>query len=138
MESEIIWITPLLMLPGIATLIISTSARYTTLHEEIHHIIHTPDEAPALNSAHLITRAIHFRNALVSQYIGVFLMVAASLIGAVFEVMQANGEALVLVVLTAGVSVIAYSTFELIRESRFSLEIIRSHMTQIQIKQEKT
>ncbi len=37
MDTEIIWLAPLLILPGIALLINSTSSRYATLHEEIHH-----------------------------------------------------------------------------------------------------
>jgi len=137
MESTIVWITPLLMLPGIATLIISTAARYTTLHEEIHRMLDAPHESRLLRGAHLLTRAQHFRNALVAQYVSVFLMVSASLIGALFEVTRANGDMLVLVVLAAGVTVVAYSTFELIRESRFSLAVIRSHIEDIQTEQEK-
>ncbi len=137
MDSTIVWITPLLMLPGIATLIISTAARYTTLHEELHRMLDAPHERQLLNGAHLLRRALHFRNALVAQYVSVFLLVAASLIGALFEVRQASGDMLVLVVLTAGVTVIAYSTFELIRESRFSLAVIRSHIEEIQLEQEK-
>jgi len=70
--------------------------------------------------------------------VSVFLMVSASLIGALFEVTRTNGDMLVLAVLAAGVTVVAYSTFELIRESRFSLAVIRSHIEDIQTEQEKS
>lgn len=137
MESTVVWITPLLMLPGIATLIISTAARYAALHEEIHRALDMPGENRLLSTTHLLTRALHFRNALVAQYVSVFLLVSASLIGALFEVTQMSGDTWVLIVLSVGVAVIAYSTFELIRESRFSLDVICSHIDQIQREQEK-
>ncbi len=138
MESTVVWITPLLMLPGIATLVISTAARYAALYEEIHRMFHQREESQLIEGAHLMTRAVHFRNALVAQYAGVLLMVCASLIGALFEVAQLpGGDTWVLIVLAAGVTVIAYSTVELVRESRFSLEVIRLHMREIQSAQEK-
>lgn len=138
MESPIVWITPLLMLPGIATLIISTAARYSTLHAEIHRVLDMQGESQLLSTTHLMTRALHFRNALVAQYVSVFLLVSASLIGALFEVTQMKGDMWVLIVLSVGVAVIAYSTFELIRESRFSLDVIRSHIDQIEREQDKS
>lgn len=131
MESEIIWITPLLMLPGIATLIISTANRYSTLHDEIHRWLDNPQDAVSVGQAHLVERAVHFRNALVAQYISVFVFICASLFGFALDILNINGEALVLFVLFVGILVIGYSALELIRESRFSLAAIRSHIGQL-------
>lgn len=128
MEPELIWITPLLMLPGVATLIISTASRYAALHDEIHRWLEGSHETAFIEEAHLVSRAVHFRNALVAQYVGVFVLICSSLIGFVLDMLNVRGDALVLVVLVAGIGAVGYGTLELIRESRYSLAAIRSHV----------
>ncbi len=34
------WLTPLLLFPGAALLVLSTAQRYGQLHEELHHVLH--------------------------------------------------------------------------------------------------
>lgn len=131
MESELVWLTPLLMLPGIATLIISTASRYATLHDEIHRWLDNSHERTLIAQAHLVSRAVHFRNALVAQYVSIFIMICASLIGFVLDMLDVAGDGVVLVVLTAGVAAVGYGAFELIRESRFSLAAIKSHVSRL-------
>ena len=33
------WLTPLVLLPGVAMLVMSTSARYGQIHQEFHHLV---------------------------------------------------------------------------------------------------
>ncbi len=33
------WLTPLVLLPGVALLVLSTSARYGQIHQEFHHLV---------------------------------------------------------------------------------------------------
>ena len=40
---EITFVVPLALLPGVALLIVSTSARYAALHDEVHRLIDRHD-----------------------------------------------------------------------------------------------
>lgn len=128
MESEIVWITPLLLAPGIATLIISTSSRYAALHEELHRWLEGADDAQFIGHARLMQRAVHFRNALVAQYLAVFILVLASVCGVTLQALNAAGDTAVVVIMVVGITVVGYSVIELIRESRLSLAVIRAHL----------
>ena len=39
-----VWLTPLLLLPGVALLIVSTSHRFAQLHSEFHRLLDHPDD----------------------------------------------------------------------------------------------
>ncbi len=39
MEDAELWLTPLIILAGVALLIVATSVRYLQLHNEVHHIL---------------------------------------------------------------------------------------------------
>ncbi len=130
MSTEIVWITPLLILPGVCLLILSTSARYSALHTEIHHWLEDSHDLEVLKHAHLITRARLFRNALVALYISVFVFVCASIIGAIFGLLAVpGGDVMVFGVAFIGILALGFASFELIRESLLSLDVIKAHVS---------
>lgn len=133
MTPEIVWLAPLLILPGISLLILSTSNRYSELHHEIHHWLedNAIHDAAMLEDAHLVTRAVLFRNALVSLYAAVFLFVLASLCGAVMDFMGWPADVVVFAIAALGILIVGFASLELIRESMLSLEVIRAHMDHI-------
>lgn len=128
MDTEIIWLAPLLILPGIALLINSTSSRYATLHEEIHHWLDGRHDEGVVRRAHLLQRARMFRNALVSLYLGVFLFALASLLGAIVDFMGGPADVVVFSIAVVGVSCLGFASAEMMRESRLSLQVIESHV----------
>ena len=131
MDAEIIWLAPLLILPGIGLLIMSTSNRFSTLHDEIHHWLDGGHDIAVIEQAHLVTRATHFRNALVALYISVFIFVCASLVGAVLDFMTMSGDVVVFGIAAIGIVAVGYASSELIQESLLSLQVIQSHVDHI-------
>lgn len=79
MTSEIVWLAPILILPSLGLLIVSTSARFGTLHDEIHHWLDGAHDSAVIEKAYLVARARHFRNALVVLYSGILVFICASL-----------------------------------------------------------
>ena len=57
MESESVWLTPLILLPGVALLIISTSARYGQVHSEIHRLLLEKTETSRTWASHILHRS---------------------------------------------------------------------------------
>jgi len=58
MQNVEIWLTPLLLLPGVALLIMSTSARYGQIHAELHHLIEKRRDRVLVSSLQLLTNWI--------------------------------------------------------------------------------
>lgn len=126
-----LWLTPLVMLPGVALLVLSTSARYAQIHEEFHHLL-TDDVAQRRRTAvYLLARSVLFRNALVALYVSVGAFAVASLIGGIGSMFSLNVEIIVVGMAFLGVITLVYAAWELIRESAKSLEIIREHYQEI-------
>lgn len=136
-DSVSLWLAPMILLPGVALLVVSTSARYAQIHDEIHHI-QMSDTAPELEmSGHLLTRALMFRNALVSLYFSVALFLLASLFGgltSVFRGWESVSNTIVLVILGFGILFLVFASIELVRESILSVDIIRQHHEEIETK----
>lgn len=131
LESAGLWLTPLLLLPGVALMILSTSARYARIHDEFHHLL---DEggAHALPIAdNLLVRSKYFRNALVSLYSSVALFSVAGLAGGFATLWLATTFWIVVPLTCVGIIGVIYAAALLIQESRCSLEIIRLHHEQI-------
>lgn len=131
METEIVWLAPLLILPGIGLLINSTSSRFSDLHDEIHHWLDGQHDADVVEQAHLDKRARRFRNALVSLYASVLIFTVASLCGAVLDFMSLGADVPVFVGSVAGVALVVFAAVELIRESTMALEVISSHVDHV-------
>ena len=114
------WITPLLLMPGVALLILSTAVRYNRLHDEVH-------EAEK-HDATLAFRARRFCNALVGLYVAVSLIALAALSGVGAVVGFGAGFRVGIGLTGLSVMAILYSSTQLIREARRSLEVIENHL----------
>lgn len=124
-----LWLSPLLLLPGAALLIMSTSARYARIHNEIHHLMdHDYTDHTERTIEHLHQRSKLFRNALVMLYLSVCLFASAGLLGAITSG-WANISYYLTIGLTAlGIFFLSIAAYYLIRESMQSLEIIKAHI----------
>ena len=131
-NSSALWVTPLVLLPGVALLVLSTSTRYGQIHSEFHHLL---DERPAsarLIAGMLLRRSVLFRNALVGLYLSVGLLSVASLIGGFASLAQLNTDLVVVALSFLGIVCLVYAAVALIRESTISLHIIRAHYAEIE------
>ena len=123
-----LWLTPLILLPGVSVLIMSTSARYAQIHSEIHHLLDENNSNTGKIIKHLLIRAKLFRNALVSLYSSAAFLALAGLVGCLSLIWKEfTLESSVLFLIGLGILILLFATVELIRESILSLEIIRSH-----------
>ncbi|MEO1442494.1 MAG: DUF2721 domain-containing protein, partial [Chloroflexota bacterium] len=128
---EVAWLAPLLLLPGVALLIMSTSVRYGQIHTEVHHLVEENYAIPAEFKDMLAMRACFFRNALLGLYTSVVFFVSGSVVGALMEVMGANVDLGILVFALLGIICVVFSSIELVRESVISLEILEYHIKEV-------
>lgn len=125
MGADTLWAAPLLLLPGVALLVLSTSTRFGLLHDEFHRVLEAgrSERLPRLRH-----RARLMRTALVGLYISVALFAIASVVGTIAKTLGSNTEppmhwfALGLTVL--GVVIVAVAAGQLIRESTILLSVI--------------
>lgn len=128
MDETNIWLTPLILLPGVALLIVSTSARYGRIHDEIHHLFEHEREASPDAVSRLRQRARLYRDALLSLYICVGLFSLSSLFGMIVLAGVHSADWVGAGILIVGIAFLFAATVQLIRESILSLEIIRDHL----------
>jgi hypothetical protein len=128
MSTNISWLLPIILLPGVALLIMSTSIRYGQIHEELHHLLKTERTVSALYCTHLRQRARFLRNALLGLYFSVGAFAIGSLLGALFDLMQGQGEFVVLSLAFVGIVTLVYTAVVLVRESWLSLQVIEHHL----------
>lgn len=122
-----LWLSPLILLPGVALLILSTSGRYGQIHSEIHHLLEEKNKDALKIIEHLLIRSKIFRNALVSLYISVGFLALAGLVGCLAFIWDAAMESVIFFLIGFGVAALLFAAIELIRESILSLEIIKIH-----------
>ncbi len=133
MQNTEIWLTPLLLLPGVALLIMSTSTRYGQIHTELHHLLEKPRDRLKVASARLLAkRSTLFRNALVSLYLSVGLLSLAGLLGGLMDLWKSAAIIIVWVLTCLAILCLLFAAVELIRESRLSLDIIQAHSAYIE------
>jgi hypothetical protein len=123
---EELWAAPLLLLPGVALLVMSTSARYAQIHTEIHQILGEKIQSTLVEQ--LLSRSRMFRNALVSLYVVVSLFALASLSGGFIMLIDEKASYLVMVLTCAGIGALLFAALQLVRESILSLDIIKDHL----------
>jgi len=122
-----IWLSPLLLLPGAALLILSTSIRLNRLHDEVHHQIDGRHSHSKEIIDDLLVRARYFRNSLVLLYSSISIFADAGIIGGL-----TSGWGEISTVLTIGLTIIGIicitaAAIILIKESSLALKIIESH-----------
>ena len=125
MKQEI-WAAPLLLLPGVALLIMSTSVRYTRVHDEIHHQIGGACDRGRLQA--LFGRARLFHRALVCLYISVAAFAVSSLVGGLLTLTGRPALVPVFVVTCAGIGALVLASVFLIVESVHAIDVIRDHV----------
>lgn len=127
--NDTLWLSPLLLLPGCGLLIMSTSSRYSRLHEELHHLMHhASDEARGLVSSFRM-RSRLFRNALVLMYTSVALFALAGLAGGL--ALGAGNTALIVLTFT-GILLLLVAAAMLVLESLASHKIIEAHLVELE------
>ena len=121
MESTGLWAAPLLLIPGVGLLVLSTSARFEQLHQELHR---QREERHAHAVEHLCRRARLLHSALVSFYVSIAVLAFSSLLGTLanrwFETLKWIPEAMTFL----GVAVINFAAIQLIRESKLLITVV--------------
>ena len=121
------WLTPLVLLPGVAMLVMSTSARYGQIHQAFHHLVAEKVRREDPHATSLMHRAILFRNALVGLYASVASLALGSMVGGLASLLSAESVWLVQGLTVLGVLALVYSAVQLVRESVLSLHVLRRH-----------
>lgn len=125
MSTELgIWLTPLLLLPGVGLLIMSTAARFDQLHGEFHRLA---GDAGARAAGPLERRAALMQRALTCLYAAVAALSGASLLGGVLVLAGRDPVWAMLPLVFLGIGGVMLAAGLLVRESALSLEIVRRH-----------
>ena len=121
MESTGLWAAPLLLIPGVGLLLLSTSVRFGQLHQELLRQIR---EQHSHAVRHLCQRARLIHSAMVSLYVSIALLAFSSLFGTLanrwFPTLKWIPEVMTFV----GVAIISYAVIQLIRESKLLITVI--------------
>jgi len=131
MEELASWVTPLLLLPGIGLLLVSTSARFEALHVEIHALLAERGAQAAACAGHTLRRARLFRDALVALYSSAAALAAAGLVGAVSQWWSGTVHAASWLLTIAAVAALVGAAVQLVRESVVSLQVVRGHAEEL-------
>lgn len=131
MFSTEVWLTPLILLPGVALLIVSTSARFGQLHTEFHRLIDHPDAHARILSQHLMKRSALFRDALLALYASVGLFAIGSLLGGVVNLWRPESLWVVGTATMFGICCVAYAAVQLMRETLICLSVLNDHSEQL-------
>jgi hypothetical protein len=118
--------TPLLLLPGAALMLVSTSPRYESLHAEIHHLM-AEGPAGAMCVEHVLRRARLLRSAMVLLYCACAFFSASGLIGGATTWLAGTAHPLAWGLGGAGVACVVLASIELVRESIVSLRVVEDH-----------
>jgi hypothetical protein len=133
-----LWLTPLILLPGVALLIMSTSTRLGQISAEFHHLIDHPDAHAKIVARDLVARSALFRNALVGLYASVALFATGSFFGGILHVWLPNFVWTVGGLTLAGILGLAYAAVELVRESLHCTRIIMEHDLRVSEKEHRS
>ncbi len=132
MDTNITWIQPLILLPGVALLVVSTSYRFGQAQDEVHHLLMYNDVRSPIALSHLKERLMLIRNALTGLYSSIALFALGSISGVVTLAKGENISSVVVVIFTGvGIAVMLLSVLALVRESMLSTEVLRDHLTHV-------
>lgn len=127
-----VWLTPLILLPGVALLIMSTSARFGQIQTEFHRLLDHPDAHARIIARDLLRRSSLFRDALVSLYASVAMFSFGSLLGGVVNLWRPESLWVVGGVTILGIGCVMYAAVQLVRESLLCLQVLREHDDQLE------
>ena len=132
MNATEFWLTPLILLPGVALLIGSTSSRFGQVHTEFHHLLDHPDAHAKILSRNLLERSKLFRDALASLYVSVGLFSLGSLLGGVVNLWRPSSLWFVGGLIIIGIGCVVFASIQLVRESLLCLKVIQEHYDRIE------
>lgn len=121
MDNAGIWAAPLLLIPAVGLLVLSTSARFGQVHEEFRR---RQDQQDFDMLIHLCKRASLIHSALVSFYTSVAILALASLLGTVSDRWFRSLNWVPQSMTFGGVVLILFAATQLIRESRLLMTVI--------------
>jgi hypothetical protein len=127
-----LWLTPIVLLPGVALLTVSTANRFGQIQAEFHRLLDHPDSHAQIVARSLVVRARLYRDALASLYASVGLFALGSLLGGVINLWRPESLWLVGGLTIAGIAAIVFSAIQLLRESLLSLQVVREQNAAIQ------
>ena len=125
MESTGLWAAPLLLIPGVGLLVLSTAARFGQLHEELNR---HQGERRSRAVKHLCQRARLLHSALVSFYVSIAVLAIASLLGTLVDRLFETLKWIPETITVLGVVVISYAAIQLIRESRLLITVVLDNL----------
>jgi len=132
MFSTEVWLTPIILLPGVALLTVSTANRFGQIQAEFHRLLDHPDSRARIVARSLVVRARLYRDALASQYASVGLFALGSLLGGVINLWRPESLWLVGGLTIAGIAAIVFSAVQLLRESLLSMQVVQEQIAAIQ------
>lgn len=127
-----VWLTPILLLPGVALLTVSTAHRFGQIQAEFHRLLDHPDSHAEIVTRSLVVRARLYRDALSSLYASVGLFALGSLLGGVVNLWRPQSLWVVGGLTIAGIAAIVFSSVQLFRESLLSLQVVREQSAAVQ------
>lgn len=119
------WATPLLLLPGVGLLIMSTQARYGRLHDEVHRLIDHHAEAHLVRQ--LLLRGRLFRNALVALYSACAVFALGALLGGLAEQVTTMAELVAYPLTMVGTVLLIAASVMLVQEATLSFRVLEYH-----------
>jgi uncharacterized membrane protein len=125
MHDSTMWLIPLSLIPGIAILIISTSLKNNQARSEIFQLImENKDSERKSRMINNLKRHLYFRNAFISFYISIVLLVLASLIGTLTNKIT-NLNLLTLILICLAALCVVYASIQLILESLIATHVVK-------------
>lgn len=132
-----LWLTPLILLPGVGLLIISTANRFSQIQIEFHRLLDHPDHAEKAVTRGLKERCVYFQRALAGLYTSVALFSLGSLLGGVINLWRPNSLWVVGGLTIVGIGCIVYAALQLVKENSFSLQIIEQQFSYIELNERR-
>lgn len=113
-------VQPLILIPGVALLILSTSMRYGPIDTELRQATTVSQRDQTDVTAHLRRRARLFQFGLLALYAATGLLVITSMIGAILSIAGADITVLVIVLTCLSFILVLLAIFSLCQEVIYS------------------
>ena len=120
-----LWLTPIILLPGVSLLTVSTAHRFGQIQSEFHRLLDHPDRQARIMARSLVVRARLYRDALAALYLSVGLFALGSLLGGVINLWRPRSLWVVGALTIAGIAAIVFAAAQLLRESLISLQVVQ-------------
>ncbi len=136
MDDVSLWVSPVVLVSGVALLIMSTSARYGQIHAELRELMHDTHNGTLVGDSvdmlygHIRTRTRLLLSALFGLYLSVGFLITGSLVG-VLSTIWSFSHVPVIALTCAGILGVVYAALQLIRESRIFLHTVNVCVHQV-------